>query len=243
MSENPQLASDFNAVQHLAVIMDGNRRWAKKQGLSPVEGHGAGVKALKSLVRTAPKYGIKYITAYTFSTENWKRPEHERNVIFKLLKDVAIKELADLDKNNVKVSFWGDLDKFSGDIIDALNSLKAKTENNTGLHLQIALNYGAVSEFIYALKNIKSNLNNEAIKDLNEESFASYLYSQDIPDPEILIRTGGDHRLSNFLLWQCASSHLKFIDDYWPDFCEKDLRNILLDYQKVQLVSNKIVRV
>ncbi len=227
--EKEKEKNTLGKVKHLAVIMDGNRRWAKARNLLPAEGHAAGVKAIKSLVKILPKYGVKYLTAYTFSTENWKRPENERNVIFKLLKDVAIKELAELVDKNVRVKFIGDLSPFSEDIRNALMHLSKKTEANDGLTLQIALNYGSINEFAYALYDL-AKLEKSEIENLSEEDISNSLYTAGSPNPEILIRTGGDHRLSNFLLWQSANSYLKFVDTYWPDFGEKELAQILSEY-------------
>lgn len=217
-------------VSHLAVIMDGNRRWAKNQGLAGFDGHGAGVKTLKSLVGYAPDYGIKVITAYTFSTENWKRPEKEKQIIFKLLKDNAIKELSTLKEHDVKVSIIGDLSPFSDEIALSLNNLCEQTKDNTRLHLQIALNYGSLAEIFQAFNHIKKELNSEEINKLSASEFDKFLYSKEVPAPEIILRTGGEHRLSNFLLWQGANSYLKFLDEYWPDFNEASLRQVLLEY-------------
>ncbi len=215
-------------VKHVAVIMDGNRRWAKERGLPSVEGHRAGVKALKNLVRLCPDYGIKYLTVYAFSTENWRRESNELDFLFRLLGEVAVRELENLHRENVKVSFIGDIGAFSDMGIKAnLDKLAETTTANTGLNLQIALNYGSLDELSYALKQIKSTLNEEEISNLDENSFSEYLYTKGIPDPEIILRTGGEARLSNYLLWQGANSRLAFIESLWPDFSEEDLRQVL----------------
>jgi len=223
-------------IKHLAVIMDGNRRWATQRGLPSVEGHRRGVKALKDLVKLCPNYGIEYLTSYAFSTENWRRDKSELDFLFKLLGEVAVKELSNLHKENVKVTFLGDISAFADiGIEQSLNGLAEKTKNNTGLKLQIALNYGSLDEMSTALARIKASLNEDEIKALTEEQFASYLYTADCPDPEIILRTGGEKRLSNYLLWQAANSQLVFVDTLWPDFGEVDLRSVLQVYSESQV--------
>lgn len=208
-------------LQHIAVIMDGNRRWAKQRGLSSMHGHKAGVDALKNLVKICPDFGIKYLTVYAFSTENWKRAAVERDFIFKLLEDVALKELDGLHANGVRVSFWGDLSPFaSTHLLSVIQKLEKATANNSKLNLQIALNYGAQTEIHQAFQ--KSVLSNQDFRD-----FESHLYSAGCPNPDILIRTGGQHRLSNFLLWQCVDSYISFIDRFWPDFSREDLELVI----------------
>lgn len=215
-------------VKHLAVIMDGNRRWAKTHGLPSLEGHRAGVKALKNLVKLCPAYGIEYLTVYAFSTENWKRESNELDFLFKLLGEVAVRELNNLHQENVQVSFIGDIEAFSDiGIKSNLEKLANTTRENTGLKLQIALNYGSLDELSRALKQIKHCLTSEEINNLTEETFSQYLYTKDIPDPELIIRTGGEARLSNYLLWQGANSRLAFIESMWPDFSEEDLKRVL----------------
>lgn len=219
-------------TQHLAVIMDGNRRWAKNQGRLPFEGHKAGVNALRQLVKVAPDYGIEYLTAYAFSTENWKRTEKEIEFLFKLLKEVSLKELESLHENNVKVRFIGGLNAFPKDLYEACIQLQEKTQANTGLNLQIALNYGSIDEVKNAVNSLKEKLKQgeldlDYIKNLNQEGFSKHLYTSDIPDPDIVLRTGGEHRLSNYLLWQAADAELVFIDTLWPDLQESDLKKIL----------------
>lgn len=215
-------------VKHLAVIMDGNRRWAKARGLPSLEGHRAGVKALKNLVKLCPSYGIEYLTVYAFSTENWKRESNELDFLFRLLGEVAMRELENLHRENVQVSFLGDIEAFSDIGIKAnLEKLANTTKANTGLKLQIALNYGSLDELSYALKQIRSTVSEAEIINLNEETFSQYLYTRNIPDPELILRTGGEMRLSNFLLWQGVNARLAFIESMWPDFSEEDLRQVL----------------
>ena len=220
-------------VKHLAVIMDGKRRWAKQRGLPSIEGHRAGVQALKKLVRSCDDYAIEYLTVYAFSTENWKRSEEEVGFLFKLLSEVAIRELAELKDTNVKVNYIGDLSLFQAGIRDSLLKLEEQTKANTGLKLQIALNYGSVDELTRAAYQIREKLDEEQVNNLSEEDFASYLYTRDCPDPDLLIRTGGEQRLSNYLLWQCARSRLSFIDTLWPDFNTQVLGEVLSGSSKI----------
>lgn len=208
--------------------MDGNRRWAKKHNLPSIEGHRAGVKALKNLVRLCHIHGIQYLTVYAFSTENWKREKNELDFLFKLLAEVAIKELASLKSENVKVKFIGDIDIFKNyNIYDALKKLEDETRSNTGTNLQIALNYGAISEIRLATEAIQNKLSQSEIDLLDTESFGEFLYTTNIPEPELLIRTGGEQRLSNYLLWQSARSQLSFVETLWPDFDESTLLNVI----------------
>lgn len=226
-------------VKHLAVIMDGNRRWANLRGMPSVEGHRAGVKSLKSLVRLCPIYGIEYLTVYAFSTENWRRDNKELDFLFRLLGEVAVRELENLNKENVRVSFIGDIKAFTDiGIKSSLEKLAYTTKNNTGLKLQIALNYGSIDEMSFALSQIKQSLSNEEIKTMSIEDFNRFLYTRNCPNPEIIIRTGGDSRLSNYLLWQGTNSHLAFVDKLWPDFKEEELKQILENYGSTQTCSN-----
>ena len=212
--------------------MDGNRRWAAQRQLTPIEGHKAGANALRSLVELAPRYGIKYLTVYAFSTENWRRSPKEIDFLFKLLGELAVKELNDLVANDVRVRFIGNLQVFKGErLYEALKNLEEKTRHNQGLTLNVALNYGSIDEILHALQTIKQSLSKEQIQDLSTEDFAQYLYygaSEPIPDPDIIVRTGGEKRLSNFLLWQSAFSKLLFIDTLWPDFNEEILSKQVL---------------
>ncbi len=214
-------------VEHLAVIMDGNRRWAKERGLVSIEGHRAGVTALKSLVKACPEYGINYLTVYAFSTENWKRNSQELDFLFNLLGEMAVSELNSLVSENIKVSYIGDISAFDSGLFKKLEALQEKTKNNTGLNLQIALNYGALDEFVRTLNHMKENFTESEITNLNVESFTKLLDTKNIPTPEILIRTGGEARLSNYLLWQCASAELFFTEILWPSFSKQDLAEIL----------------
>ncbi|MFM7458805.1 MAG: polyprenyl diphosphate synthase [bacterium] len=215
-------------LRHLAVIMDGNRRWAKARGLFSVEGHRQGVKTLKALVQECLSLGVDYLTAYAFSSENWKRTAKELDFLFELLKESAIDELSSLNEQGVRVKFLGDLSVFKNtSLLDALINLEKATQYNSRLVFNIALNYGAVAELTRAVNAIAESLSEEEIRGLDENSFKEYLYTADIPDPDIIVRTGGKHRLSNYLLWQAAYSKLIFTDTLWPDFKLDDIKSQL----------------
>jgi undecaprenyl diphosphate synthase len=204
--------------------MDGNRRWAQLRSLPSVQGHGEGVKALRNLIKLCPEYKIECLTAYAFSTENWRRSSEELGFLLDLLAKVAVDQLPELLESNTRVSFIGDLSAFTNQkLFLSLMKLEEKTSKNTGLRLQIALNYGTLDEIEKALNKICEQLSYEEIKNLDESLFKQFLYGSDLPDPEILIRTGGEQRLSNFLLWQSANSILHFTETLWPDFSRKDL--------------------
>lgn len=208
--------------------MDGNRRWAKSRNLPTIEGHRAGVQSLKNLVKLCHRLDIEYLTVYAFSTENWKREKTELDFLFKLLAQAAIGELSSLKSQNVRVKFLGDISVFKDvNIYQDLKNLEDETSSNTGTKLQIALNYGSIAEILNAANNIKNTLKPNQVEALDNESFSDYLYTAGIPNPDIMIRTGGDKRLSNYLLWQLAEARLVFVDTLWPDFSEKDLAGVI----------------
>ncbi len=212
---------------HICIIMDGNGRWAKKRGLPRIMGHNQGVKAVRKIVKHCGKIGVKYLTLYTFSTENWQRPEKEVNELMKMLKNLAVKEKEELKKNNVRVKVIGRLNLLPEEVRDNLFTLVKETEDRTGLTLILAISYGGRQEIIDGIKKfIKSGE-----KDIDEEKFRNFLYAPEIPDPDLLIRTGGEKRISNFLLWQIAYSELYFTDTLWPDFNEKELEKAIEDYR------------
>ena len=218
----------MNKIRHLAVIMDGNRRWAKSRNFPTIEGHRAGVQSLKNLVKLCHRLDIEYLTVYAFSTENWKREKIELDFLFKLLAQAAIGELSSLKSQNVRVKFLGDISAFKDvNIYQDLKNLEDQTASNTGTKLQIALNYGSIAEILNAANNIKNTLKPYQVEALDNESFSDYLYTAGIPNPDIMIRTGGDKRLSNYLLWQLAEARLVFVDTLWPDFSEKDLAGVI----------------
>ena len=209
-------------VKHVAVIMDGNRRWAKERMLPSAVGHQRGVSALKNTIKACHKLGIEYLTVYAFSTENWNRKQEEVDFLMDLLAKTIQSELAELNKNNVRIKFIGDLERLDASLRNILFKAEAVTENNTGVKLQIAFNYGARAEIVAATKKIaqmvKLGLLN--VDDIDESTITKNLYTSDIPEPDILIRTGGEKRISNYLLWQIAYSEVVVMDEFWPDFGE-----------------------
>lgn len=218
-----------NIPKHVAIIMDGNGRWAKGRKIPRTLGHRAGVEALQNIVETAGEIGIQYLSLFAFSTENWKRPEQEVSALMMLLKEFLKKEAKRLHKNNVKIMTIGDIGRLPEDIVNEINKVKELTRNNSKLHLIIALNYGGRDELIRAVK--KAVKDNKQEEDINEELIQGYLDTKGIPDPDLLIRTSGEYRLSNFMLWQCAYTEFWFTDTYWPDFSGKDFKKAIEDFQ------------
>ncbi len=209
---------------HVAVIMDGNGRWAKQRGLPRVEGHRRGVEAVRSCVQGAAELGISYLTLYTFSSENWRRPHHEINDLMGLLKFFIKRDLADLHRQNVRIRSIGTDEGVDGEVAKLILDAIELTRNNTGLVLTTAFNYGARDEIVRAARRIAGKVDRGEIKidDITTELFTTHLDTSGIPDPDLLIRTGGDQRVSNFLLWQCAYTEFVFFDTYWPEF-SKDM--------------------
>ncbi|MEO0092250.1 MAG: isoprenyl transferase [candidate division WOR-3 bacterium] len=220
--------SSIKIPDHIAIIMDGNGRWAKKRGLPRYFGHRKGVEAVRTTVRACAEFGVKYLTLYVFSSENWQRPASEVNKLMQLLQELLIKEEPELNKNNVKVKAIGQIERLPAKVRENLNYLIDKTQNNTGLVLVLALSYGSRSEIVDAIKKIPI----KEIKNLTSEDLRQYLYDPEIPDPDLLIRTGGEIRLSNFLLWQSAYTELYFTDVLWPDFNKKELWKAIEDFSK-----------
>lgn len=219
--------------KHIAIIMDGNGRWATKRMLPRNVGHRAGVEALRDVIKTASNIGIKYLTLYAFSTENWKRPDFEISMLMKLLIEYLKKEVAELHHNNVKIQTIGDITQLPKEAVVEIDNAIAKTRLNNGLCVNIALNYGGRSEILNVTKEISKKIKNNEIQinEIDEILVESLLYTANIPNPELLIRTGGEIRLSNFLLWQCAYSEFWFTDIYWPDFGGEHLLRAISDYQ------------
>ncbi len=212
---------------HIAIIMDGNGRWAKARRLPRTAGHKKGVEATKKIVTHAGEIGLPYLTLYAFSTENWARPVDEINDLMALLRFYLKSETAELLKNNVRLRVIGRRDRLSKDIIDMIENIEEKSKDNTGLNLSICLDYGGREEILNAV--------NTAIKNghaVTEEAFSQYLYTFDIPDPDLLIRTSGEYRISNFLLWQCTYSELYFSDILWPDFTADEFDNAIQSYNQ-----------
>jgi undecaprenyl diphosphate synthase len=221
-----------NYPRHVAVIMDGNGRWATKRGLPRVQGHRAGVLALRNIIKYARKIGLEYLTLYAFSTENWKRPPLEIKNLMDLLVEFINKEVDNLRANNVSIKILGDISPLSPIVKRELDKAVAKTSGNDGLVLCVAINYGGRDEIIRAVNNIARDVSEGKvnIQDINQGLFESYLYTKDIPHPDLVIRPSGEFRISNFLLWQIAYSELWFSDCYWPDFNAELFEKALEDY-------------
>lgn len=213
---------------HIAIIMDGNRRWAKKRNLPIGMGHKAGAETLQKVIESCIDIGIKYLTVYAFSTENWKRDPKEVSDLMNLLREYLAKLEKDNQDRNARICVIGDITKLDADLQEKINSIQEKTKNNTGITINVALNYGGRDEILNAIKR----LNADEIKDLTVESFNKKLYTADSPDPDLIIRTAGEQRLSNFLLWQCAYSEFWYTDVLWPDFSRKTLENAISDFGK-----------
>ncbi|MEA2106070.1 MAG: isoprenyl transferase [Bacteroidota bacterium] len=228
--------------KHIAIIMDGNGRWAQKKGNSRIFGHKNGVKAVKETVEGVGELGVKYLTLYAFSTENWKRPKQEVDALMSFLVATINSETDTLIKNNVRLLTIGNMDDLPNDVNRNLQELKEKTAKNTGLSLILALNYSARWEILNAVKNILTQMHKQPvnIENIENDFFEQYLYTSGIPDPDLLIRTSGEYRISNFLLWQIAYTELYFTDVLWPDFRKKDLYHAILDYQKRERRFGKI---
>lgn len=216
--------------QHIAIIMDGNGRWAKARNLPRTAGHQQGIESCKRVVRSAGELGIKYLTLFGFSTENWSRPAKEVNELMRLLRMYLRSETAELHRNNVRMQMIGDRSAFSEDIIELVENAENLTRDNDGLYLTIALNYGGRDEIIRAASKTAEFLESKNLppdRQNMEEYFDQFLMTKDIPDPDILIRTSGEQRISNFLLWQCAYTEFFYTDTYWPDFDKKDLEEAI----------------
>ena len=224
-----------NVPDHVAIIMDGNGRWAKSRGLERWQGHKEGVDTVKRVVEASGEIGLKYLTLYTFSIENWNRPKEEISMLMGLMVDAILAETDNLMKQQVRVMAIGNLSDLPEAVYRKLKNLIALTSENTGVTLVLALSYGARWELLEAAKHLAKYYKSGKISDLesiNDEKFASYLTTTGIPDPDLLIRTSGECRLSNFLLWQLAYTELYFIDKFWPDFEKEDLYLAIRNFQK-----------
>ena len=231
-----------NIPEHVAIIMDGNGRWAKKQGISRIFGHQKGVDAVRITVEAAGEIGIKYLTLYAFSTENWERPKYEVDALMNLLVQTVEAETESLMKNNVSLGVIGDISKMPKKVRKKLNDCIETLESNTGLKLILALSYSSQWEILEAVKNIAQDSKNGKIipEDINEKLFRKYLTTANYPDPELLIRTSGEQRISNFLLWQIVYTELYFTNTLWPDFGKEDLYGAVYTYQKRERRFGKI---
>lgn len=219
--------------KHIAIIMDGNGRWASKRALPRVFGHKAGMEALRGVVKGCSDMGIKILTVYAFSTENWNRPTDEVSYLMNLLIEYMRKEINELNKNNVKVKILGDISGLPKVTREEVEKAVSLTENNQGIQFNIALNYGSRAEIINACKKIAEEFKEGKIssEEITEDLISEYLFTEGDIDPDLIIRTSGEKRLSNFLLWQSAYSELIFVEEMWPDFNKKHLENAILEYQ------------
>ena len=222
-----------NVPKHIAIIMDGNGRWAKERGLPRIAGHREGINSVREITRICGEIGVKYLTLFTFSTENWNRPKREVKALMTLLLSTIKKEIKELHKNNVKFSTIGDISILPKSTEKGIKKGIELTFNNSGLNLILALNYGSRQEILSAVNNIISDINKKDIEidSIDENIFSSYLYTNNCPDPDLLIRTSGELRISNFLLWQSAYTEMYLTDTYWPSFRENELFQAILDFQ------------
>ena len=226
----------MNDLNHVAIIMDGNGRWGLRKKKSRNYGHLRGIKSVEKVIKSSIIKKIQYLTLYTFSTENWKRPDNEINFLFDLIRESLKKKINKIIKQGIKVNIIGKKKGLPKDIIKIVKLIEKKTLKNNKITLNLALNYGSKEEIIHACKKLASKRN----KEININSFENELYTKNIPNPEILIRTGGTKRLSNFLLWQIAYTEIFFIDKLWPDFNEKDFNKIVKKFYNIKRNFGKI---
>jgi undecaprenyl diphosphate synthase len=226
-------ALDHNNIpNHIAIIMDGNGRWAKEQGKDRLFGHASGVEAVRDTLKTAKELGVKFLTLYAFSTENWSRPQKEIDGLMNLLIDAITSELDSLDNNGVRLMTIGDINGLPENCKLSMEKAIEKTKNNTGITLVLAINYSARIEIARAFHSILLHEKNISSAQITPELIANYLYTNAIPDPELLIRTSGENRVSNFMLWQIAYTEFHFTNIYWPEFRREHLLAAIIDYQK-----------
>ena len=219
--------------KHTAIIMDGNGRWAEQKGMPRIFGHQNGVTAVRRIVEAASKFNIKYLTLFTFSVENWDRPRSEVDTLMGLLVQTLKDQFEDMFKNNIKLNAIGDLDTLPGEVREELYTIIENTKDNTGMTLTLALSYGGKQEIFNAVKEISEKVKNDIIclDNFDDSVINDHLYTSNLPDVDLLIRTSGEKRISNFLLWQIAYAELYFTDVYWPDFTEEDLEKAIVEYQ------------
>jgi undecaprenyl diphosphate synthase len=233
-NENIKISNENIIPEHIAIIMDGNGRWAKKRGLPRIAGHRQGIKSVREITNICSDIGVKYLTLYTFSTENWNRPQKEVDALMMLLLSTIKNEIKDIHKNNLVLSTIGNIEVLPKNIKKEIYNGIDLTSNNTGLNLILALNYGSRQEIIVAVNNIIKKNNKGEIDSsmIDEDLFSSFLSTKNIPDPDLLIRTGGELRISNFLLWQCAYTEIYLTDTFWPDFRKEKLIESITAFQK-----------
>ncbi|AIL12934.1 UDP pyrophosphate synthase [Candidatus Paracaedimonas acanthamoebae] len=241
-SPNTPSSLDANLPRHIAIVMDGNGRWAKARGLERLKGHYEGAEALKRTIQAAVELGIQYLTVYAFSTENWHRPEEEVKGLMVLLRHHLETGLDELIEKNIQLKFIGFYDRIEPDLKKSIDKAVNKTAHNTGLVLCIAFNYGARAEIVEAARQVSEKVKKGELilEDLNEKIFAEHFLTQGLPDPDLFIRTSGVYRLSNYLLWQMAYTEMIFLDTQWPDFKKEDLINAISEYQQRERRFGKI---
>jgi undecaprenyl diphosphate synthase len=232
--KRPRTGSDRSGPEHVAIIMDGNGRWAQKRGLPRLWGHKAGLEAVRRIVKIAPQHNIKYLTLYAFSTENWRRPRPEVEGLFALLQEYVNKETPELVRQGVKVRFLGERSDLSNSAVRVMSYCEEQTANCSGLYLNIALNYGGRQDIVQAVRKIASRVEAGELKaaDIKAADIEAELFTHGLPDPDLLIRTSGEQRLSNFLLWQLAYTEIYVTPLLWPDFTEEDLQAALSAYRQ-----------
>jgi undecaprenyl diphosphate synthase len=230
--------SEFNLdmdkiPQHVAIILDGNGRWAQNQDLARAKGHVEGVKRVEEIMDESSRFGIKALTLYTFSTENWKRPQNEVALIMNILDAVLVRKLKKLKADNIRFQIIGKLDHVPEPVLSTMKSVIEETKDNDGLSMNLAFNYGSRSEIVDAIKLISQKVvdNDVIIDDIDEDLVSSSLYTKDLPDPDLLIRTSGEQRISNFLLWQLSYAEFYFTDKLWPDFTIKEYHKAIINFQ------------
>ena len=233
--------SEGNKLEHLAIIMDGNRRWAKEKSMMTTMGHKKGADVLVDTAKYCNEIGLKYLTVYAFSTENWKRTEEEVGYLMGLLGIYLDKFLKELDMENIKINFIGNIDVIDSSLSTRIRNLEEKTANNTGLNLMIAFNYGGRDEIVRACRNIAEKVKNNELNvdDIDENLFSNHLYTSGKKDPDLVVRTSGEMRTSNFLPWQITYSELLLIDKYWPDFTKDDVDFCVEEFSKRKIRKGK----
>lgn len=218
--------------QHIAVIMDGNGRWAKRRKLPRIVGHRAGIRAVREVVEASVQLKVPYLTLYAFSLENWKRPHTEVKLLMALLRQYLKREIEELNENNIRFGVFGRIHELPKPVQEDLENAIQRTAANTGLHLSLALNYGARAELVDAVRALVDRARSNGSVEISEQAICDALYTRGVPDPDLLIRTSGELRLSNFLLWQVAYSEIWVTDTLWPDFTRHDIFQAIIDYQK-----------
>ena len=234
--------TDNHNVEHIAIIMDGNGRWAKRQGLPRSMGHKKGAEIVKEIAKAANEKGVKFLTLYAFSTENWGRPKDEVDTLMSLLRQYLKTDLTELKKNNIRIRFIGERNMLDADIVQNMHRLERETQDNTGMCLCLAISYGARQEILQAVQKLAALVKNGDLSesDVDIQNFSAMLYTHEMPDPDIVIRTSGEQRISNFLLWQAAYAEFFFTKTLWPDFSAQELDDIIEQFKSRERRYGKI---